>query len=394
VIPEGWRESTLADSADIVCGFPFKSSDFRDSGSHRLLRGDNVGQGVAKWDGVKWMDPSTREAMYSLRPHDVVLAMDRPWVGAGLKCAVVQESDTPSLLVQRVARLRAKGEVDQRFLGYAVNNATFAEYVVSVQTGTSIPHISSRQIGEHRLLMPPLDRQRAVAAVLGALDDKIAANTKLASTAEDLARTLASAVPVTVPLGEIVEHIKTTVNPDGLADDRVAHFSLPAFDAGIEPEVVGPQEIKSNKFLVGEPSVLVSKLNPRFPRVWNIPTISPLTSLASTEFVTLRPRFSSTTLLWALTSQPAFGSALEAMVAGTSGSHQRVKPAEMLSTLVPDPRVMSDVLVGQIDALGLRAISSRDESRTLAATRDALLPQLMSGKLRVKDAERAVSEVA
>ncbi|MFD6165223.1 restriction endonuclease subunit S [Oerskovia sp. NPDC060287] len=397
MIPEGWRDVPLGDLFDVKHGFAFPGEFFTDVPAYpTLLTPGNFAIGGGFKAGKARTFSGDVSAEYILRPGSLVLTMtdlSRDVDTLGLPALV---PDGPVYLHnQRIGLVVPRSDqVWVRFLNYLLRTKGYRSHVVATATGSTVRHTSPSRIKSYRARVPGFDLQRAIAEVLGALDDKIAANTKLASTAEDLARTLASAVPATVPLGEIVEHIKTTVNPEGLADDSVAHFSLPAFDAGIEPEVVGPQEIKSNKFLVREPSVLVSKLNPRFPRVWNVRSVPSLTSLASTEFVTLRPRFSSTTVLWALTSQPAFGSALEAMVAGTSGSHQRVKPAEMLSTLVPDPRTMSDVLVGQIDGLGLRAISSRDENRTLAATRDTLLPQLMSGKLRVRDAERIASEVA
>ncbi|NEB07068.1 restriction endonuclease subunit S, partial [Streptomyces sp. SID13726] len=121
--------------------------------------------------------------------------------------------------------------------------------------------------------------------MLGVLDDKIAANTRLAATADDLARALLALAEPNVPVSEIAVHSRLTVSPEGMAALRVAHFSLPAFDVGTGPEVVAPESIKSNKFLVSEPAVLVSKLNPRFPRVWNIPHLPVEPALASTEFV-------------------------------------------------------------------------------------------------------------
>ncbi len=234
--------------------------------------------------------------------------------------------------------------------------------------------------------LPSVAEQRSIADVLGALDDKIAANTRLAATADALARALLAPVEPSVPVSAIAAHLRLTVNPEAMPEPRVAHFSLPAFDGGGGPEIVAPESIKSNKFLVTEPAVLVSKLNPRFPRVWNLPHLPEEPALASTEFVVLVPTACSTTVLWALTSQPRFGAALEGMVAGTSGSHQRVKPSEMLATLVPDPRRLEPSLLAQVDALGARSLAAQAEKVTLAATRDTLLPQLMSGKLRVREA--------
>jgi type I restriction enzyme S subunit len=78
-------------------------------------------------------------------------------------------------------------------------------------------------------------------------------------------------------------------------------------------------------------------------------------------------------------------------VAGTSGSHQRVRPDDLLNTPIGNPRDVHARTAALVTGLGLRAQGARCESFKLAATRDALLPALMSGRLRVRDAERAVS---
>ena len=280
--------------------------------------------------------------------------------------------------------LRGKEPVDTSFLKYALALADITGYL----TGSAQPKLSRGSMDAIRLRVPDLPVRHSIADVLCALDDKIAANTRLATTADDLARSLLASDEPNVPVSEIATHSRLTVNPETMTEPQVVHFSLPAFDTGVGPESVGPESIKSNKFLVSEPAVLVSKLNPRFPRVWNLPRLPVEPALASTEFVVLVPTACSTTVLWALTSQPRFGAALEGMVAGTSGSHQRVKPAEMLATLVPDPRRLAPSLLAQVDALGARSRAAQAENVTLAATRDTLLPQLMSGKLRVRDAER------
>src|SRR5690606_31670438 len=105
-------------------------------------------------------------------PGDVVLAMDRPWIEAGLKYAQLRDEDVPCLLVQRVARLRARDSLDQRFLGYLIGSPRYSEYVLAVQTGTAVPHISGQQICDFQFPLPALRDQRAIASVLGALDDK------------------------------------------------------------------------------------------------------------------------------------------------------------------------------------------------------------------------------
>src|SRR5690242_15025931 len=112
-----WPLVRLGEVSDLLTGFPFKSTRYvDDSFSPRLLRGDNVGQGVLRWDGAKrWpVESAGQTTAYELREGDVIVAMDRPWIEAGLKYASVRRPDLPCLLVQRVARLRGTSRMDSR----------------------------------------------------------------------------------------------------------------------------------------------------------------------------------------------------------------------------------------------------------------------------------------
>lgn len=109
----------LGDYIDLISGPAFKSCQFTDNAEDiPLVKGDNLAQGYIKWDQSKFwpihdVDSYTK---YYLYPGDVVLAMDRPWVTAGLKFARIKENDPISLVVQRVARLRAINGMSQDFL--------------------------------------------------------------------------------------------------------------------------------------------------------------------------------------------------------------------------------------------------------------------------------------
>src|SRR4051794_11526939 len=90
----------LADYVDLLTGFPFKSAHYSESGNGlRLLRGDNIGQGALRWAGAKlWpVHLESESSLYRLEEGDVVIAMDRPWIEAGLKYAAVSRSDLPCL---------------------------------------------------------------------------------------------------------------------------------------------------------------------------------------------------------------------------------------------------------------------------------------------------------
>jgi type I restriction enzyme S subunit len=310
--------------------------------------------------------------------------------------AALMPEGVRACLGRRMALLRPdQSVVDPRFLLYMYLGPEFRSTIEQHTIhGATVNRIPLKTMDKWMVQVPGLSEQRAIAEVLGSLDDKIAVNTDIADAAEALAVSEIACFPRSVALGEVAVQAKVSIDPQALDSALVSHYALPAFDAGREPELVPPGSIKSSKFLVDQPGVLVSKLNPRFPRVWCIPDLPEFMALASTEFVVIRSNVCSPAVLWALTIQPTFGAALEGMVAGTSGSHQRVKPAEMLATEVADPRVVSGSVLERVEALVLRAIAARDENRTLAVTRDALLPHLMSGKLRVRDAERIAEDPA
>ena len=77
-----------------------------------------------------------------------------------------------------------------RFLHYVAASRQFTDYVLSVQTGTAVPHISGNQIREYEFLLPSLPEQRTIAHVLGTLDDKIELNRHMNETLEAMARAL------------------------------------------------------------------------------------------------------------------------------------------------------------------------------------------------------------
>ena len=101
----------LGHYAEIFPGFAFKSDHFTDDPTDvALVKGENVQQGFVDWSVSKYWPETDADYFkkFELRVGDVVLAMDRPWVTAGLKWAYIKKHDPKSLLVQRVSRLRAK----------------------------------------------------------------------------------------------------------------------------------------------------------------------------------------------------------------------------------------------------------------------------------------------
>jgi type I restriction enzyme S subunit len=286
------------------------------------------------------------------------------------------------------------------------------------------------------LPIPSLADQRAIASILGALDDKIELNRKMSATLEAIARALfkswfvdfdpvqakaegrdtglppeiAALFPDSfedselgetpkgwriAPIESAADMYRTTVNPADCADEIFHHYSIPAFDVNRLPVNEAGATIKSHKFLVPPDTVLLSRLNPKTPRVWRPAMGQSVRSICSTEFAVLAARVGSREWLYCLLSSSNFCDTFATMVTGTSGSHQRVKPESLNAVqIVMPPESIVDYFTQVVTPILLRDTQCLMESQTLAALRDTLLPKLISGEIRVTDAERLVEQSA
>ncbi len=256
-----------------------------------------------------------------------------------------------------------------------------------LKNGTSNPSLTREAFGAQYFPVPPLQEQRAIAATLGALDDKIQSNRRIEALGlallDAMSEQVGEALPE-VPLGEVAAMTRETVKPRVFGAQVVEHFSLPAFDAGARAEAVAATSIMSSKIQIPGNCVLVSRLNPRTNRTWWVTTKPGTPALSSTEWACLtahdRPALAG---LWLAVRNPFFRQELTKRVTGTSGSHQRVRPDDLFSIPVPDVRGLPPATTSQALSLLDEIEHKRSESAVLANLRDALLPELLSGRTRV-----------
>lgn len=165
---EGDSESSrtkLKHVVDLLPGFAFSSSGFTTNDADmRLLRGVNISPGRVRWDSTaRWPhDDVERFSRYQLRAGDLVIGMDRPWISTGIRVASISEDDLPSLLLQRVGRLRAKPGLDQQYLQLLITGRGFKEYFEPILTGISVPHVSPEQILSYTAVIPTIVEQESI----------------------------------------------------------------------------------------------------------------------------------------------------------------------------------------------------------------------------------------
>lgn len=121
-----------------------------------------------------------------------------------------------------------------------------------------------------------------------------------------------------------------SVNPQKIQDDYVWHYSIPAFDNEKLPTKDIPTSILSNKYLVPDNAILVSKLNPDTKRIWR--TMSCFeNAICSTEFIVFSPLIPSHRAFYYLMfNTKGFVDFLVSNATGSTNSRMRVKPTSSL----------------------------------------------------------------
>jgi type I restriction enzyme S subunit len=293
--------------------------------------------------------------------------------------------------------------------------------------GSAVVALSRRDFLAYPVPIPTTEHRLAV-AILDAIEERIEINRRINETLEAMARALfkswfvdfdpvrakgegcATGLPKEISelfpesfedselgevpkgwtvgkIGDLLALSRSGLNPGAFEDEVFEHYSIPAFDDGRTPKIEEGQSIKSNKFIVVPGCVLLSKLNPRTPRIWLPLLSSPLRARAvcSTEFlVTLPKHNSSQEFLYCLLSSDNFTTEFTTLVTGTSGSHQRVRPESLLNldSVLP-PLGLVQRFTELVSPMLHRINQNLAESGTLTAQRDTLLPKLLSGEIRI-----------
>ena len=164
-VPKHWEVLRLGRLITLTVGFPFKSGGFTQADDDmRLLRGVNIAPGRIRWDDlVRWPVTDLHTfADYRVEVGDIVLGMDRPIVGDGVRVAVAAQADVPSLLLQRVARVRPGQELLRDFALRLLGGNSLRDYLAPIFTGISVPHLSPEQIKGFWLALPSVGEQEAI----------------------------------------------------------------------------------------------------------------------------------------------------------------------------------------------------------------------------------------
>ncbi|MGO1971415.1 MAG: restriction endonuclease subunit S [Propionibacteriaceae bacterium] len=385
-----FKEVTVGELGDVYDG-PHATPNRRSTGSKYFLNISSLDNGRLDLSRSDWVDAEdftrwTRRVQP--QESDVLFAYE-----TRLGEVALMPGGVEACLGRRMALIRPrKSVVDPRYLMFAWLSPWFKEEIARRAThGATVSRIPLNDLPNWPFRLPPLAEQQAIAEVLGALDDKIAANQLILAKSDDLLRCSYKRLELSSShtLSDLVDHNRAQVNA-GEIDDRQTYIGLEHVDSRslwLSRTGTGSQIASAkNAFLQGD--VLFGKLRPYFHKV----AVAHTSGICSTDILVLRSKQSE--WRWLAASAASSDLVVETAVQNSNGTRMpRAKWSDIASCPVPDPGAEAARIFNKVaEGVEARCCGALEENAALAETRDELLPLLMSGRITVKDAEDRVEQ--
>lgn len=291
--------------------------------------------------------------------------------------------------------------VSQKYLRWATRGPIWSSEVDRLMNvGAVFSSLNVRDISRLRIPVPPKQMQVCIAAILEALDDKIAVNDRIARTSRELGQAmfvgfLKANTPQMVELTEVTAAISRGITPKySDNDDAVVVINQKCVRGGWvtldSARKTLPEKIREPKLLRRDDVLVNSTGVGTLGRVarWTLDiraTTDSHVTIVRFDPAKVDPVCGGFALLAA---QPDIEILGEGSTGQTELSRKRLGEYQIA---LPSPEAMRQ-LRPNLDALEARGTAAMEQSKILAELRDALLPKLMSGQVRIRDAERVVED--
>ena len=427
-----WEETALGDVFKVNHGFAFKGEYFTEVEKKTVLvtPGNFAAGGGFQNQKPKYYDGPYPED-YVLTPGQVVITMTDLSKGSDTLgyAAIIPDDGNIWLHNQRIGlvELLDESRADLVFINYLLRTHEYRSWIIGSASGTTVKHTSPGRIEKYRCRIPPLHEQRAIAHILGSLDDKIELNRQMAQTLESIARAIFKSWFVDF---DPVKAKMEGKQPEGMSEEIAALFPDRLVDSelGMIPEgwevLKFPEEFdftmgqsppgsSYNEYFNGVPFYQGSADFGQWYPTERIYCTAP-TRFANKGDVLFSVRAPVGDMNIAL-SDCAIGRGL-CCIRHKSGStaltylyltntksvmeHNAGEGAVFKSlskkqlTMLPVvsiPDVIAKSFIKIVDPIFEKIQSLEDNARTLCSLRDTLLPRLISGKIRLKQPEDAAA---
>lgn len=385
-----WREVTLQDVVSKLGDGLHGTPEYDDTGDYFFINGNNLSNGkiIVKENTRRTTKKEYEKYYKELNERTILVSIN------GTLGNTAFYNNEPCILGKSACYFNVIEGVDKYYIRYILTDKNFQEYIRNFAHGSTIQNVSLKTMREYSFLLPPLPEQKAIASVLSSLDDKIDLLHRQNKTLEAIAETLFRQWFIEEAQEDWDEgtvqdyciHYKEGIKPQDFPTKTFSHYSIPSFDQNMNPVSESGSEIRSNKYSVVPYCLLFSKLNPnKDKRIWLILDQPGENPICSTEFQVVLPKEQKHLyFIYGWLSIPQNYNEIASSVGGTSGSHQRIDPADIFN--FPCPR-MDETYLDQFNAKVeplFRSIQKNHiQIRTLEKLRDTLLPKLMSGEVRI-----------
>ncbi|RKG89442.1 restriction endonuclease subunit S [Corallococcus sp. CA049B] len=338
---------------------------------------------------------------YVLKAGDIVFGRK----GAVDRSALVRNSEAGWFLGSDGIRLRLSDECDPSFFAYQIQSPATRAWLLQHATGTTMASLNQGVIERIPVVVPPLFEQREMAGILRPLDEKIDLDRRMNQTLEALAQALfrswfsqfISRPEVQVPVKILLDEGALAIGDGYRAkNSEMADTGLPFVRAGDVSDgfaldgadLLGDEALSKAREKVSRRGdvVFTSKGTVgRFARV----TARTAPCVYSPQLCYWRPLIQDRVnpiFLWHWLRSSEFW-AQAAAVKGQTDMADYVNLRDQSRMKISLPPIEDQMEIAQVlEPLDERIDHNRTESRTLAALRNMLLPKLLSGESRVRDA--------
>lgn len=323
---------------------------------------------------------------YVLKTGDIVFGRK----GAVDRSAWIKPAENGYFLGSDGIRVRFAGDVDPRFMAYQFQSSRVRVWLVRHAAGTTMASLNQGVLERVPVVLPPLDEQRAIAEVLGALDDKIAANKSVEATSDELVGAMyaqsvrddAEEHPLFdvfhVDFGEAFKGASFT--DPGVGRPLIRIRDLKTFTSQIWTSEERPRET------VVRPGDVVVGMDAEFRATWWLGD----DGLLNQRVCRVRGLDCTPALVAEALRAPL--ARIERYKSATTVIHLNKSDLQQAKVLMPTEanRISFEA---KAQPLVDHRVSLARQRGHLARMRDALLPLLMSGKVTVRDAESVVEGV-
>ncbi|MER8068556.1 restriction endonuclease subunit S [Streptomyces sp. NPDC094034] len=399
-LPDGWRWSPLGSVCVGVFDCPHSTPKLTTTGPF-VIRTQDISSGILRLDSAARVSSATyAERIKRAEPTYGDLLYSREGTYFGIAAEVPKGVQV--CLGQRMVLIRPDRQVvHHRFMRYWLNSPTMSAHIHGYRDGSVAERLNLTTIRALPTLLPPVREQEVIAGVLGALDDKIAINERIAVTVLDLAESRYRAASEdgnwrTVTLGSAARWLSG--GTPRTSESSYWGGEIPWISAlSLKSPWIDNSDRKltdlgaaSGTRLVPTESIIFVVRGSSLKSEFRI-GITQCNVAFGQDCKALIPDGSIDPHLLFHAIRSAKSEIME-MVDETSIGAGRLS-TDLISKLeVRVPKERDESTAAELRTLSKLAAGRQKESRTLAALRDALLPQLMSGKLRVRDAEKIVED--